>query len=122
MHTYWEKMWSFETENLRIVWEIAPEEHPDFSFDESGETAEKCADGTWQCFMSRMRVIHKGTGGTLGEDHLGNSIYENPSEFRDHIGARGRYGSYFRDMVGTAVREARKTLRALQSIPIRAGA
>jgi len=115
----WETMWQFETASFRIEWAITAEDSPDFSFDETGETAEKVYSGEWTCFTSRMRVIEKQTGVELGFDYLGNSIYANPAEFRDHIGARGRWGSYFRDMVHSACSEARKTLNAYKPIYIR---
>ena len=36
-------------------------------------------------------------------------VYADPKEFRDHFGmTKGGYGSYFRDMVLRAVREARE--------------
>jgi hypothetical protein len=119
MRTYWETMWSFETDNFRVEWSIAPEEDPDYSFDETGETVKKIESGEWQCFMSRMRIVHLPTGADLAEAHLGNSIYANPAEFRDHIGARGKYGSYFRDMVSTCVSEARKTAKTMREITLR---
>ncbi len=118
----WETMWSFETANFRIEWAIAPDSDPDFSFDETGETADNVASGLWDCFVSRMSVIHVPTGETLGVDYLGGSIYEKPADFRDHIGAAGKYGSYFRDMVHSSVREARANLRKLQSVYVRAEA
>jgi hypothetical protein len=112
-------MWSFETAQLRVEWSIAPEDDIDISWDETDETRDNLNSGLWVCFMSRMRVTHKDTGAELGCDYLGNSIYENPSEFRDHIGARGKYGSYFRDMVSSACKAARVTLRSLGSIRVR---
>lgn len=117
---HYETMWSFETANLRIEWAITPESEPDFSFDETGETAENVKSGLWECFTSRMRVTHRPTGVELSSDYLGNSIYEKPAEFRDHIGARGKYGSYFRDMVSTVCRDARKTLRRMSAVYVRA--
>ena len=120
--TYFEKMWTFKTANIEIRWEIAPEDHIDLSWDETGETAENLKSGLWLCFVSRMQAIHIPTGAVLAEDYLGQSIYEKPCEFRDHIGARGKYGSYFKDMVLTVCQEARKTLATMQSIPLRKGA
>jgi hypothetical protein len=101
------KMWQFKTKNFTIQWHIEADSYCDTSFDETGEIQEKINSGEWECFTSRMRVIHNTTGATLGEDYLGGSIYADPAEFRDHIGAQGKYGSYFRDMVSTAISEAR---------------
>ena len=116
---HWQTMWSFETAQFRVEWAIAPESDPDFSFDETGETAANVASGLWECFTSRMSVTHIPSGAELSADYLGNSIYENPREFRDHIGARGKYGSYFRDMVHSAVSEARKTLQKMGAVYVR---
>lgn len=120
MQTYWQTMWQFRTAEFLVEWAITDEPDPDLSFDETGETQDKCASGEWVCFLSRMRVVHVPTGQTIGEDFLGNSIYANPAEFRDHIGARGRWGSYFRDMVRGAISEARETVQRMQSIPLHA--
>lgn len=119
MH-HWQTMWTFRTAQFLVEWAITDEPDPDLSFDETGETLEKCQSGEWQCFLSRMRVVHTPTGQTIGEDFLGNSIYADPAEFRDHIGNRGRYGSYFRDMVSAAIDEARGTVQRMQSIPLHA--
>jgi hypothetical protein len=101
-------MYKFKTKNFVLEWAIEPDYDCDFSFDETGETAEKVRSGEWECFSSRITVTHKATGAVLGEDWLGGSIYANPEDFRDHVGAQGKYGSYFRDMVSSAVSEARK--------------
>lgn len=119
MRQHYEPMWSFETEHLRIEWAIAPDDDVDTSFDETGETVEKLNSGEWQAFMSRVQCVHKDTGAVLAVDYLGGSIYENPAEFRDHIGARGTYGSYFKDMVRTVCSEARANLRKMQTIHVR---
>ena len=113
------EMWSFETKNIRITWEIRDSDYPDLSFDETGETSEKVSSGKWVCFDSKMSATHIGTGVELASDYLGESIYANPKEFRDHIGAQGRYGSYFRDMVSSVCADARVTLRSMQSLPVR---
>lgn len=118
----WETMWSFETAQFRIEWAIRQESDPDISHDETSETADNLNSGLWVCFCSRMSVVHKETGAELGSDYLGNSIYENPSEFRDHIGARGKYGSYFRDMVSESIKQARENLRYLGATYVRSAA
>ena len=41
-------------------------------------------------------------------------LYANPADFaREHIGARGKWGSYYRDMVSQAIDEARATIAKL---------
>ena len=118
MTTHWQNMWSFKTANFRVCWDIAPDDDCDTSFDETGETAENVASGKWECFVSRVVVYLDGR--EMGVDYLCGSIYENPSEFRDHVGARGKYGSYFIDMVRQAIAEARTATMKLQTIKIRA--
>lgn len=113
------KMWEFKTKNFTVQWHIEPDSGCDMSWDETGEIQEKINSGEYECFISRMRVIHNGTGLTLGEDYLGGSIYANPADFRDHIGAQAKHGSYFRDMVHSAISDARETLHKMQSIKVR---
>lgn len=120
---HYETLWSFKTANFVIEWSVAPDDDVDISFDETGETQEKLASGEWLAFVSRMTVTHRETGAVLGEDFLGGSIYANPSDFRDHIGMQSRHnnhGSYFRDMVSGACKEARKELAKLQSLKLHA--
>jgi hypothetical protein len=113
-HEAMKKMWEFKTKNFTVQWHIEPDSDCDTSFDETGETQEKIDSGEWECFSSRIRVIHNGTRTTLGEDWLGGSIYEDPEKFRDHIGAQGKHGSYFRQMVRSAISEAREAWPELQ--------
>ncbi len=71
-----------------------------------------------------FRVAVTGPNGiTIGADWLGNSIYADVASFRrEHIGARGRWGSYFRDMVRTSIAEARSELARIKALPLRAAA
>jgi hypothetical protein len=105
---------TIETARYSVILDYTQETNPDFSFDETGETAEKCNSGEWECVIFRVRVMHKETGLELSADYLGNSIYANPTDFaREHIGARGKWGSYYRDMVSQAIDEARATIAKL---------
>ncbi len=107
--THWETMWCFHTRNFSISWQIAPEEFYQYDGDdENGEIQRKINNGEYYAFMSRVVVLLNGT--EVGADYLGGSVYATPSEFRDHIGSQGKYGSYFTDMVRQAISEARKTL------------
>jgi hypothetical protein len=110
-------IWEFKTKNfiVRMSCEY-DEEATDLSWDETGEVAEKLESGEWSVYTFHAEVIERATGATIGEDYLGDSIYANPEDFRDHIGlaiksrASGRnYGSYFTDMIREAISEARKT-------------
>lgn len=122
-----ETVWSFETANLKIEAIMTPCTDLDLSWDDDGSTREGLESGLYQAFDTDVRVTHKATGAELGSDSLGQSIYERPRDFlAEHVGlaAKSRadgcnYGSYFPDMVREACREARKTLRSMQSIKVR---
>ena len=116
--THWQNMWKFKTPHFTVQWDIAPEDDVDISWDDTGEVREKLESGVYECFCSRVVVY--ADGHEVGCDYLGNSIYENPKDFRDHIGARGKYGSYFTDMVACAIDEARKNVAAFKEIRVRA--
>ncbi len=116
MACYWETLWTFKTRNFAVKWQILPCDDLDLSWCETGETAENIASGLWTAFDSRVTVSYRGR--VVGEDHLGQSIYENPADFRDHIGINIRsreagrnFGSYFSDMVREAIRQAREEMR-----------
>lgn len=113
-------IYTFNTKNFTIRMSCDYDQDWDASFDESGETAEKINSGEWGAYVFHAEVIHRDTGAVLGEDYLGNSIYEDPRQFRDHIGARGRWGSYFRDMISEACKEARRALASMQSVRVHA--
>lgn len=112
-------IYTFSTQNFTIRMSYDYDQDWDATFDETGETAEKINSGEWGAYVFHAEVIHRKTGAVIGEDYLGNSIYENPQDFRDHVGARGRWGSYFRDMIGRACEEARDSLKSLQAVQVR---
>ena len=105
----WQTMWQFKTARFTISWDITPDDSPDLSWCETGETAENIDSGLWQAFDSRVVVLVDGL--EIGADYLGQSIYENVADFRDHIGSnRQGYGSYFSDMIRQAIEQARHSL------------
>lgn len=114
---HFDTVWSFSTRNLRVELQCIEEPDPDLSWADA-ETMANIESGFWASYLFRVRITHKTTGAQLGTDYLGNSVYENPRDFRDHIGNQGRHGSYFRDMVTQACQEARQTLRNLRAIPL----
>jgi hypothetical protein len=113
----WQTMWKFHTPNFSVVWQITPDSDSDLSWDETGEVRENLERGIYQCFQSRIIVCYRGD--IIADDYLGGSIYKDPAEFRDHIGARGKYGSYFTDMIRTAISDARRKFRKMQGVYIR---
>lgn len=117
-----ETMWAFNTAHFRVVWSITPCYDLDLSWDESGEVAGQITRGELDAFDSAIKVYHRPTGLELGAAYLGQSIYANPAEFRDHIGIKAKsrrdgrnYGSYFPGMVREAIAEARATLAQLKA-------
>src|SRR5450830_645003 len=109
MSAHWDNVWTFRTAQFNVTLDCTEETDPDLSWDESGETALKVATGEWHNLTFRVQVSCKGMG--LGADYLGNSIYANPEEFRDHIGMKAKgSGSYFSDMVRGAIQEARSNM------------
>lgn len=104
-------IWRFNTARFSVILDCDWEESPDFSFDETGEVAEKCRNGTWDCVCFRVRVLLDGE--EISSDYLGNSIHADVRDFaREHLGCRPKgYGSYFSDMVREAIGEARAEIR-----------
>lgn len=110
-------MWKFRTKNFTVQWKIAPDDLSTAYMEPSlaEECRRKVRSRQWKCFQSEVTVIHNGTRFVLGETFIGNSIYANPKDFRDHFGmSKGGYGSYFRDMVLEAIRQARSNFPELQ--------
>ena len=109
---YFETVWSFSTARFNLYLEAAPEPDPDLSWDDTGETQENIADGTWTNYLFRVRLEMDGI--EIATDYLGNSIYANASDFRDHLGIKKlgeNYGSYFAGMVRHVCIEARQIIR-----------
>lgn len=114
-------IWIFHTRRFTISLAWDYENDPDLSWDEDGEVTAKIESGEY--VNATFRLLVEFDGHEAGVDYLGNSIYADPAEFRDHIGSQGKYGSYFTDMVHEACREARKHVLSLQPLPhIRAAA
>lgn len=103
-------LWTFKTRNFTIELQATPCQDLDLFWDEAGETADKIESGVWKAFDARVVVLFRGA--EVGADYLGQCIYEDPAEFRDHIGVRAKgYGSYFSDMVRQAIQDARNNMR-----------
>jgi len=103
-------MWEFKTAQFRVVWSIYECEDLDLSWVENSSSIRTLIDnGTYTAFDSKVTVYYDNK--EIGSDTLGQSIYENPADFRDHIGAQGKHGSYFTDMIAIAIKEARQNMR-----------
>lgn len=102
-----ERIWSFKTKQFMVELACEDERDPDLSWADD-ETLDKLERGVYVNVTFRVRVSWQGH--VLSDQYLGNSIYEDVRTFRDHIGARGKYGCYFTDMVREACGDARKAL------------
>jgi hypothetical protein len=106
-----------------VTLECSPEDCPDLSWADE-ETLAKLDSGEWQNLTFKVAVYDRNTGAELAADYLGNSIYADPADFLDHreaakqtrelraSGSPAVVGSYFSDMVRTAIAEARKVYNA----------
>jgi len=114
--------WEFETANFRVAFESVPEYDLDMSWDDDGTVSEQLVNGEMVAFCARVAVYYHGS--CIGEDYLGQCIYADPEEFRDHVGRKkgnAPYcGSYFSDMVAIAIANAREYLKTTQAIAVRA--
>lgn len=115
-------IWTFETAEYRVTVDALPEhEAPEDCF-EFPEHIDAIHSGELEWFSVRARVEMKKPRVVLGEDYLGGCAYRSISDFRDHFGTAALsraeseklgtpvcVGSYFSDMVRTALDDARKT-------------
>jgi len=112
---YKERMWKFSTPNFTVVWYVSPCDDLDLSWDDDGSIRDGLNSGKYVAFDSEVSVFFKGR--KIASEYLGQSIYENVKDFRDHFGAANKgYGSYFSDMVRQAIREARTFLKAVPTM------
>lgn len=105
-----ENIYTFNTRNFTVKVDAMEEPFPDFSFDETGETQEMIERGDWLCFAVKATLSFRGM--EIAEDYLGQCIYENTQDFRDHLGIAKHKGtgSYFSDMIRNVISEGRKTM------------
>jgi len=110
-------MWKFKTPNFVVKWEVTDCQDLDLSWDDTGEVEENLESGLYTAFDSCIQVTYLGK--VIGESYLGQSIYENVEDFRDHFGlANTKYSSYFSDMVREAIQEARNTFNNMKPAPV----
>ena len=113
MARHWEVIWTFNTANFQIEYAVSDDDDFDMSWDEDGSVTDGLNRGLYVAFVARMRVIYKDTDTVLGQDYLGQCIYESATGFIDRPGTAG----YFRDMVHEACREARSCYARLATMP-----
>jgi hypothetical protein len=112
MERIMETMWTFKTNRFEVRWSIDEPYSLDLSWDDTGETARKLDSGEYTAFDSTVAVYLDGV--EIGRDTLGDSIYENPADFRDHFGiAHTKYGSYFSSMVDESIKRAREFMASV---------
>lgn len=102
-------IWSFQTANYRIAFDAYPCEDLNLSWDEDGSTQSGLDNGKFVAFNACVSVSHIPTMEVLGEDWLCECIYVSPKAFIDHRGIKTHpgCGSYFSDIVRTAISAAR---------------
>ncbi len=103
------KSWTirrFRTAQFVVKLECEYEDEPDLFWADQ-ETLDKINSGEWGCYMFSVHVLHNGC--VIGSDYLGGLVYADPADFAtEHRGEK--LGSYFSDMVRTAIAEARAEL------------
>lgn len=119
----------FNTKNFRIRVEAEEDYDVDLSFDEDGSVRKDLEAGKLISFSAKVTVAYHGW--ILSTEYLGGCIYKSISEFNDILevgkqnrqwqaeGATSRCGSYMRDMIHTAIDEARAVVRKYQTIKVR---
>ena len=107
-------IWKFATKNFTVLMTCFYDNDYVVDF-EDPELEEQFDNGDLAAYVFHAQVKDK-SGNTLGESYLGGSVYNDPANFRDHVGINiksrkdGRsYGSYFTQMISEAIEEARKT-------------
>jgi hypothetical protein len=121
----------FKTASFRVIVDACDDDDLDLSFDDDGQTRAGLDSGKYIAFQVRVRVIHSALG-EVGADYLCGCIYESLDAFMDHkecgrynkeLAAKGeqlRCGSYFRDMIGEAISDARRHLNIAKTVRVRA--
>ena len=108
--THYDNIWIFKTARFAVTLDCTEETDPDLSWSEDGEVLRQLEAGLLYNLCFRVRVTLD--GGEVGADYLGNSVYADPAEFRDHFGCKPKgYSSYFTDMVREAIAQARKNVK-----------
>ena len=127
----YETIRSFETARFAVIVDATHDDDADMSYMEPDELSEFYAKGG-ESYLVRVRVMLDGN--EIASDYLGGCDYYDIQDFQDHrecgrtnreFAARGervRCGSYFSDMIRSAIAEARETLRSREPVRVRAAA
>ena len=118
----------FKTRNFTVRMTAEEECDLDLSWDDDGSVRAGLESGRFVAFCAKCAVYFKGN--EVATDYLGNCIYESPRAFMDHVGIKhyspnpgtipeGGCGSYFPDMIRTAIAEARKEIASMKGVYIR---
>jgi hypothetical protein len=101
---HYETIWQFETPRFTVTCDVTPEDMDPAESLEEQEDIDAIRDGAVDWFVARVRVLLDGK--VIAADYLGGCAYRNASDF---VSGADRDG-YFRDMVRSAVSEARRNL------------
>jgi hypothetical protein len=107
-----ERIRTFNTAHFTVTVDAIEEFDADMSWDEDGSVMRQIDHGELVLFCARVRVTHDVLG-TIGDDYLGDCICETYAAFEDHRGGIG--GSYFADMVRTAISAARDRIETVNA-------
>jgi hypothetical protein len=110
----WKKpLWKFRTRNFVVEWRIERDEPSvnGLDYETKRDVLAGIRSGRLKCFTAVVTVHERSTNAELAAEQICNCIYEDPREFRDHLGMNKRgHGSYFSQMVREACRAARPGL------------
>lgn len=114
--SHYETVWSFNTDRYTVNLDVADEDMSPADGMQFDEDIEFASEGGWHWFQARVQVVFRDDANprnwavqrdqVLGEDYLGGCSYHGLEDFKT--------GGYFRDMVGTAIDEARSKLERMK--------
>jgi hypothetical protein len=100
---HWDTIWSFETARFRVTCDVTPEDTDPADCFDNDDDVEMVRSGAVDWFTARLRVTLDGA--EIATDYLGACAYACAADF-----ARKDRDGYFRDMVRSAIADARRAL------------
>ncbi len=100
---HWDTIWSFQTERFRIMCDVTPEDTDPADCFDNDDDVEMVRSGAVDWFVARLRVTLDGA--EIATAYLGACAYACAADF-----ARKDRNGYFRDMVRSAIADARRAL------------